>query len=367
VSEIVPAPTINHNELYSQMIPTTPLSSSSSLPINLEEKKRIDQIIDNIPLPAGWERAETATGEFYFINHNTKTTSWDDPRQVFIPDIVKRIENEKQQHFNNNSNNNNHLHQTSLTDFHQYQSMHQGFFKNENEIITFDQQQQQEGIKNNLFYIIKDKQRLLTILDDLKRQEDLIRIQLDSLMNEIDTSTTATTTDDLNQQFEISSSSLDYTFTDNTNQLIINDRHTDDVESMNKMYNNLLINTNGQSTLLNTNDTSMTPLQPLSSSQSSLSSDNNINSNNNISSSSQQHSTSSNSSNSSYSINHSSSVSVSGSVSGSGSSSSFLITPNSNSELIINSNNLILTRNNDTPNSSNHLIDDLTDPHFIDL
>jgi hypothetical protein len=32
------------------------------------------------PLPAGWEEARTPTGEVYFINHNTKTTAWEDPR-----------------------------------------------------------------------------------------------------------------------------------------------------------------------------------------------------------------------------------------------------------------------------------------------
>ena len=32
------------------------------------------------PLPDGWERAETEEGEVYFINHQTRTTSWFDPR-----------------------------------------------------------------------------------------------------------------------------------------------------------------------------------------------------------------------------------------------------------------------------------------------
>ncbi|GAA5877383.1 hypothetical protein JCM16303_003311 [Sporobolomyces ruberrimus] len=31
-------------------------------------------------LPAGWERRETPRGRSYFVDHNTKTTSWDDPR-----------------------------------------------------------------------------------------------------------------------------------------------------------------------------------------------------------------------------------------------------------------------------------------------
>jgi len=33
-----------------------------------------------VPLPEGWEQAVTHEGEVYFINHQTKTTSWFDPR-----------------------------------------------------------------------------------------------------------------------------------------------------------------------------------------------------------------------------------------------------------------------------------------------
>lgn len=32
------------------------------------------------PLPEGWEQAATSDGEIYFINHQTRTTSWFDPR-----------------------------------------------------------------------------------------------------------------------------------------------------------------------------------------------------------------------------------------------------------------------------------------------
>ena len=32
------------------------------------------------PLPYGWEQGVTAAGEIYFINHNDRTTSWNDPR-----------------------------------------------------------------------------------------------------------------------------------------------------------------------------------------------------------------------------------------------------------------------------------------------
>ncbi|XP_058794501.1 transcriptional coactivator YAP1 isoform X1 [Phymastichus coffea] len=39
------------------------------------------------PLPEGWEQARTAEGEIYFINHQTRTTSWFDPR---LPQHLQR-------------------------------------------------------------------------------------------------------------------------------------------------------------------------------------------------------------------------------------------------------------------------------------
>ena len=32
------------------------------------------------PLPSGWEMRLTSTGRIYFVDHNTRTTTWDDPR-----------------------------------------------------------------------------------------------------------------------------------------------------------------------------------------------------------------------------------------------------------------------------------------------
>lgn len=38
------------------------------------------KIINSIPLPNGWEEAHTVNNEVYFINHQLKTTTWEDPR-----------------------------------------------------------------------------------------------------------------------------------------------------------------------------------------------------------------------------------------------------------------------------------------------
>lgn len=36
---------------------------------------------DTRPLPSGWEQRVTAEGRIYYVDHNTRTTSWHDPRQ----------------------------------------------------------------------------------------------------------------------------------------------------------------------------------------------------------------------------------------------------------------------------------------------
>ncbi|KAH3806701.1 transcriptional coactivator YAP1-like isoform X7 [Dreissena polymorpha] len=46
------------------------------------------QGIQNIPLPEGWEQANTPEGEVYYINHNDRTTSWFDPR---LPMHMQRL------------------------------------------------------------------------------------------------------------------------------------------------------------------------------------------------------------------------------------------------------------------------------------
>ena len=40
------------------------------------------------PLPSGWEMRLTNTGRVYFVDHNTRTTTWDDPR---LPSSVEYV------------------------------------------------------------------------------------------------------------------------------------------------------------------------------------------------------------------------------------------------------------------------------------
>ncbi|XP_028320858.1 transcriptional coactivator YAP1 [Gouania willdenowi] len=42
------------------------------------------EIPDDVPLPAGWEMAKTASGQRYFLNHIEQTTTWQDPRKALL-------------------------------------------------------------------------------------------------------------------------------------------------------------------------------------------------------------------------------------------------------------------------------------------
>ncbi|KAL7748493.1 Membrane-associated guanylate kinase, WW and PDZ domain-containing protein 2 [Sorochytrium milnesiophthora] len=52
------------------------------MPAVLSHNQNIEEVDDLAlgPLPVGWERATAADGHFYYIDHNTRTTSWVDPR-----------------------------------------------------------------------------------------------------------------------------------------------------------------------------------------------------------------------------------------------------------------------------------------------
>uniref|UniRef100_A0A1B6G5W6 WW domain-containing protein n=1 Tax=Cuerna arida TaxID=1464854 RepID=A0A1B6G5W6_9HEMI len=42
------------------------------------------------PLPAGWEQARTLEGQVYFLNHITRTTTWEDPRKTIAAQVANQ-------------------------------------------------------------------------------------------------------------------------------------------------------------------------------------------------------------------------------------------------------------------------------------
>lgn len=55
-------------------------SSSSSAAASRFGAEDADVLLATGPLPSGWERRATNNGKVYFVDHNTRTTTWDDPR-----------------------------------------------------------------------------------------------------------------------------------------------------------------------------------------------------------------------------------------------------------------------------------------------
>ena len=91
--------------IHTEHVPTQPYVPTIEQPIHTEEPVGLpDKLPDDdtvllvqptspppqappeeLPLPPGWEMAFTPTGRPYYVDHNTKTTSWTDPRPKVAP------------------------------------------------------------------------------------------------------------------------------------------------------------------------------------------------------------------------------------------------------------------------------------------
>ena len=79
-----------HLDQYSSTYSNNPVASSigsvseDELEINslekVESQEEYEYILSKIAMPEGWQKAQTDKGEIYFINHNTMSTQWEDPR-----------------------------------------------------------------------------------------------------------------------------------------------------------------------------------------------------------------------------------------------------------------------------------------------
>lgn len=60
----------------------TPTNQASSIPVNQATT------VGSGPLPAGWEQRFTPEGRPYFVDHNTRTTTWVDPRRQQLLRVI---------------------------------------------------------------------------------------------------------------------------------------------------------------------------------------------------------------------------------------------------------------------------------------
>ncbi|CAG2170780.1 unnamed protein product [Oppiella nova] len=103
--------TISHPRAHSspaslqQTLAVSAAMASGQQPIHM---RNYSYDIDSIPLPEGWQMSKTESGECYFINHNNKTTQWEDPRKK---QIQQQLQQQTQPRLvvvsqtNNNTNN----------------------------------------------------------------------------------------------------------------------------------------------------------------------------------------------------------------------------------------------------------------------
>lgn len=76
VAAAPPSLPVNHPRAHSS---PASLQQSYNAPSPQHLRQQSYDLVDD--LPPGWEMAKTSTGQRYFLNHLTQTTTWDDPRK----------------------------------------------------------------------------------------------------------------------------------------------------------------------------------------------------------------------------------------------------------------------------------------------
>lgn len=240
----------------------------------LESKENFELILNRIPVPEGWQKATTDSGESYFINHNTQTTHWEDPRIHLVPSYLKQDKHNYESKVNtskfpayNQTQNSSPLKKTkdtndpliSNTSNLNPQSIASSVLgslpiSDLNSILN-PSVPNQEDIKGLILQVISKKQYLFKSLEELNKQEAHLRNQLKFALESEDTSvrfpnedfniTTGlestnpddTTTNILNDADKTKLTILDMKGVNHSNVL---DNHTE-LDQVSNLYNKLLI------------------------------------------------------------------------------------------------------------------------------
>ena len=81
----------NQQQGYGQPAYSSPSPSSGPSPSSSSSSSTM--------LPGGWEARQDRTGRLYFVNHNTKSTQWEDPRPLPLGWEVKYDERLKRKYY----------------------------------------------------------------------------------------------------------------------------------------------------------------------------------------------------------------------------------------------------------------------------
>jgi hypothetical protein len=233
----------NSNSVQSMQTYFSPSSSSASSSISashddlfniklsddfnyMNDQQKVDYLLSQVPMPPGWQKSFTNEGEPYFINHNTRTTYWQDPR---LPLIIRKM-----QQYKNNTQLNSQI------------------SRNSNQI---------EELKLNLMKSISNKNELVKKLEELSKKEDELKNELQKLLQNCndnpnnliiavsdpnDVSLSALNGENLNDLNNLDLTAIEQT---NNDQVSIGPALAD-VDSVNSLYNRLLINNNQNNNLI---------------------------------------------------------------------------------------------------------------------
>ncbi|XP_052783377.1 transcriptional coactivator YAP1-like isoform X2 [Mya arenaria] len=75
-------PTVIHGRTQSSPAMLQATQFSALPPPQHQRQRSCDLILEEQPLPSGWEMAKTPQGQVYFLNHATQKTTWQDPRKA---------------------------------------------------------------------------------------------------------------------------------------------------------------------------------------------------------------------------------------------------------------------------------------------
>ena len=142
------------------------LDDLSHIGLNNLDADKIEYILSKIQMPPGWQKAFTEKGEPYFINHNTRTTCWEDPRIALIPDFLNQLQKQQRNdifNFLNATSNEDQINQ-SISISNEANS------SNLNHQIQSYQLNQVEQIKNTLIESIIKKRELIKALEELNKK-----------------------------------------------------------------------------------------------------------------------------------------------------------------------------------------------------
>ncbi|RNA04403.1 transcriptional coactivator YAP1-like [Brachionus plicatilis] len=235
---------------------TNSLDDLSQIGLNNLNSEKIDYILSQIQMPPGWQKAFTDKGEAYFINHNTRTTCWEDPRLPLIPEFFNQLQKQQRNDMFNFLNTNLNEDQTI-----NMSNLNSDNLNTQAQSFQFGQVEQ---IKNTLIESIIKKKELVKALEELNKKESFLRSQLNIALSTLssDSSSTNEEINKITNEIQQATDQLTENMTepssqDHHNHPVVDDIDLDlTIEHHADLNNSIIQNSNGQSQIFDFYDQS---------------------------------------------------------------------------------------------------------------